>query len=220
MKPFWQEFGRIEGMTGKYIIESFGQKGNNCVAIVLTKAAILHYGMHRIFKKTFRDGHYILQLQNGDIHAIAAKDVARLNQKNKLRFRKAFSPADAARLKRLKEYVELCFAVMVRSLLLRGYESKELTESEAIQLLTRDGINTDHVHHLLGLKRKTPTARYLTLKNLRQFRRKKAVLLYSDSHIALASEGYYDNYGKAEELNGRIPVLERKRARGWFELKN
>jgi hypothetical protein len=207
-------------MTGRYIIESFGQKGNNCVAIVLTKAAILQYGMNRVFRKSRVGDHWIIRLKNGDILAISLKDVSRLSKRNKLVIRKPTGKKDAVTLQKLKNYADLCFAIMVRNIVINGFNGKEITESGAITLLTKDGMNTDHIHHLLGLKRKSVKAHYLTLKNIRQFRRKKAVLLYSDSHIALVSEGFYDNYGEAAELNGKIPVLEKKRARGWFELRN
>lgn len=205
-------------MDGKYIIESFGQKENNCVSIVLIKAAILQYGLNRIFKKRFEHGHWIVRLKNGDMHAISKKDVQRLSEKNKIHLRKSQNKTDTAQLKRISDYANLCFAVMVHTLIVRGYMGKELNETQAIKLLTRDGMNTHHIHHLLGLKRKTVSAHLLSLKNLRLFKKKKAVLLYSDSHIAVVSKGYYDNYGQAVELNGKIPLLEKKRARGWFEL--
>ncbi len=207
-------------MTGKYIIESFGQKDNNCVSIVLIKAAILQYGMNRVFKKRALHDHLIITLKNGDIHAISKKDVARLSKANKIHLRRAHNEKDALRLKKIKDYANLCFAVMVRSILIHGFNGKEYTETEAIRLLTKEGMNTHHIHHLLGLKRKSSTAHFLTLKNLRQFRNKKAVFLYSDSHIAVVSEGYFDNYGEAVELNGKIPLLEKRKARGWFELAN
>jgi hypothetical protein len=207
-------------MTGKYIIESFGQKDNNCVAIVLIKAAILQYGMNRIFKKRRIRDYWIITLKNGDIHAIAKKDVARLRKSNRIHFRRAHNEKDALRLKKIREFADLCFTVMVRAVLINGFNGKEYTETEAIKLLTEEGMNTHHIHHLLGLRRKTSSAHMLTPKNLRQFQNKKAVFLYSDSHIAVVSEGYFDNYGKAVELNGKIPVLEKKKARGWFELAN
>ena len=205
-------------MRGKYIIESFGQKDNNCVSIVLIKAAILHYGMNRIFKKRTLHGHWIITLKNGDIHAISQKEVNRLRRMNKIHFRRSLNEKDAANLKKIRECADLCFAVMVRSVILNGYDGKQYKESEAINLLTKEGMNTHHIHHLLGLKRKTVSAHYLTVKNLQQFRKKRAVLLYSDSHIAVVSRGFFDNYGKAVELNGKIPMLEHTKARGWFEL--
>jgi hypothetical protein len=214
----WLKIRLLCGVTGKYIIESFGQKDNNCVSIVLIKAAILHYGMNRIFKKRCLRGHWIITLKNGDIHAISQKDVSRLSKLNRIHFRRAVNQQDAAKLKKIRDYAELCFAVMVRSIVLNGYDGTEYVESEAVKLLTKDGMNTHHIHHLLGLKRKTSSAHYLTLKNLRQFRKKRAVLFYSDSHIAVVSHGFFDNYGTAVELNGKIPLLEKRRARGWFEL--
>lgn len=207
-------------MTGKYIIESFGQKDNNCVAIVLIKAAILQYGMNRVFKKRMYHDHWIITLRNGMIHAISEKDVKRLGKSNRIHFRRAKNKKDAAQLEKIKDYVDLCFAIMVRSILVHGFNNKEYTETDAIKLLTKEGMNTHHIHHLLGLKRKTNAAHFLTLRDLRQFRNKKAVFLYSNSHIAVVSEGYFDNYGKAVELNGKIPMLEKTRARGWFELAN
>lgn len=206
-------------MTGRYIIESFGQKDNNCVAVVLMKAAMLKYGLNRVFKKRKLRDHWIITLKNGDIHSISEKDLRRISRRARIHFRRGKNPTDRKRLRGIREYAGLCFAVMVRSVMLNGFDKKEYTESEAIHLLTKEGMNTHHIHHLLGLKRKTVSAHYLTRKNIGQFRNKKSVLLYSESHIAVVSEGYYDDYGVARELNGEIPLLEKRRARGWFELE-
>ena len=119
----------------------------------------------------------------------------------------------------MREYVNLCFAVIVRNLQLQGYDGKEYTESEAIETLTKTGLETDRMHSLLGLSRKTRTAHKLAQSHLRLFKRKKAVLLYSDRHIVIVSGGYYDDFGKAKKLNEEIPTLEGRKANRWFELK-
>ena len=146
-------------------------------------------------------------------------EIRKINTNNKILFARLQDPVKRARLKKLRQYVELCFAVIVRNLQLNGYYGNEYTLSSAIQQLTKEGMQTDHIHQLLGLRRKNSTAHKLSKKHLRSFSKKKAVLLYSESHITIVSGGYYEDFGKAIKVGGDIPVLKGKKAKRWFELK-
>lgn len=206
-------------MRGRFVIESFAQRENNCVLVVLVKAALLQYGISRVFRRRSFGDYLVIQLRNGHVLTIHPREISRLSRRARIRFRRARSHTDRVALQRVREFVYLCFTVMVKNITSFGFNGKTFTEAAAIRLLTKEGMNTQHIHELLGLRRKKPAAHALSLADLRRLRRKKSVLLYSDRHIVLASQGWYDNYGKAEKLGPGIPSLERRRARGWFELR-
>ena len=205
-------------MTGKFIIESFWQKKSNCVAIVLIKAAILTYGIGRVFKIQRRGAYQVVTLKDGRILVLGDNEINKINRKNAIVFSRFKDPLKKKEINKLKEYVELCFAIIARSIQINGYDGKEFTQSEAIRLLTHDGLKIERIHSLLGLSRKTRSAHTLTIKHLKNFHQKKAVLLYSDVHIVVASGGYYESYGHAVEIRDDIPILKRKKAKYWFEL--
>lgn len=206
-------------MTGLFLIESFWQKAANCASIVMIKAAILRYGIGRVFKKQRRSNQWLITLKDGSLVVLSDTAIRRINKKNKISFTHYSDKTKQAELRRLRTYAELCFAVMVRYLQLYGYEGREFTESSAIQTLTREGINTDHIHLMLGLKRKTSKAQKLFPSHLSLLRSKKSVLLYSDVHITLASQGFYEDFGTAMPITDTIPILKSRKARHWFELK-
>ena len=206
-------------MPGKFIIESFWQKAANCVSVVLIKAAILQYGLNRVFNINKKNDHYIITLKNKHLLILSGTEIKRISKQSKLNFRQPRDKNKKKQVGKLKAYVNLCFAVIVRNLQLHGYNGKEYTESKAIEVLTKEGLETDHMHSLLGLSRKTRAAHKLTQSHLHLFKSKKAVLLYSDRHIVVASGGYYDDFGKARKLDETIPTLEGRKANRWFELK-
>ena len=207
-------------MKDKFIIESFWQGKDNCVAIVIIKAAILKYGLNNVFKVKKLKDQLIITLKNKKIIVLTASDINRINKKNKIYFSPYKDSKKKSALKTLREYVELCFAVITRYIHLYGYEGRKHTEASAIRLLTKEGLETDSIHNLLGLKRKTKSAHKLALKHLVTFKRKKAVLLYSKAHIVVVSKGYYEHYGELVKLEtDKIPKLNKKPATNWFELK-
>ena len=120
----------------------------------------------------------------------------------------------------IRHYVNICLAAMIRILQIDGYNGKEYNQTQAIKLLTKDGMPTNKIHMLLGLKRRTPGSQKISLKHLTLFKKKKGVLLYSDFHITVASKGFYEDFGKAVPFSKEIPILKRRKARFWFELSN
>jgi hypothetical protein len=113
--------------------------------------------------------------------------------------------------------VKLCFAIFVHNLQLRGNAGRELTRSATIRLLTKEGIDTKHFHLLFGIRRR-PTQR-LSLKKLPVLKTKKVAVLYNDRHVAVCSEGYFDDFGTARKIENELPLLMGKKATGWFEIK-
>ena len=206
-------------MTSKFIIESFWQKADNCASIVLIKAALLTYGIGKVFNVNKKNGYLLITLKDKRMLLLTDTEIRKINTTNKIIFARSHDPVKKNRLKKLRQQVELCFAVIVRNLQLNGYDGNEYTLSSAIQQLTREGMQTDHIHQLLGLRRKSRTAHKLSEKHIHLFKRKKAVLLYSDSHITIVSGGYYEDFGKAIKLGDDIPVLKGKKAKHWFEIK-
>jgi hypothetical protein len=206
-------------MRSKFLIESFWQTEFNCVSVALIKAVILRYGLNRIFHYRRADDGYIITLKNKDQLAISLKDIDRLAQKCKIGFREESSRNQKRILDSIKRQVLLCFAVMVHRIQTEGYEGKKYTEQNALKLLNKRGMSTRQMHDLLGLSRKSKSADHLTRRRLALFRKKKSVLLYSSKHIVVVSKGYYDDYGEAVKLGDSFPILEGRKASGWFELK-
>jgi hypothetical protein len=185
----------------------------------MMKAALLEFGIKSVFRKIKKNNHWIVTLRNKDVVAISISDTARLGKKSRIYFNRNIHKY-AKNVRSLKEYTSICFAIMVRRVQLNGYNGREFTESAAVQLLTKQGVDTGTLPELLGLKKKTSGARFLRNGDLRLFKKKKAVLLYSDRHIVVVSRGYYDRYGEAVKLDDEAPMLEKKKARAWFELKH
>jgi hypothetical protein len=206
-------------MTDRFIMESFWQSQANCASVALIKAAILRYGVNKIFKVEKRLNQLLITLKNGQLMVLSSADINRINRDSRIIFSRYKDQKRKQGLKRLKDDVRLCFAVIVRNLHLNGYDGEEYTESSAIRTLAAEGIQTDHIHSLLGLRRKQPAAYRLSQKHLKDFKRKKGILLYNDAHIVTVSGGFYDDYGKATEIKDQIPVLNGKKAVAWYELK-
>jgi hypothetical protein len=205
--------------TDHFIIESFWQSESNCAVIALIKAAMIKYGLHNLFKVQQKNDHFIITLHNGRMLILSKQEIKSLNKKNKIRFSHTTDPKKKQHIQQIRGYVHLCFAIIVRSLQLLGYDGKEFTQSAALYELTLNGMKTDHLHDLLGLKRKTRSAHELAQKHLILFKRKKAVLLYSEVHIVVVTEGYYDNYGTAVQIKDTAPLLKGKPAKFWYELR-
>ena len=206
-------------MTKHFILESFWQKGANCTSISLIKAALLTYGIGKVFRVEKRSSYMIVTLKNKRVLVLTPAQVREINTANKIKFRTTHNQVHRKAIQRIREYVELCFAVMVRNMQLYKYNGKEYTQSTAIRQLTAEGMETDHLHELLGLQRKTSKAFRLSPKHLGTLRRKTAVLLYSTAHIVVVSKGKYENFGDIMEITNEIPILKKKKARHWFELK-
>jgi hypothetical protein len=205
-------------MNPKFILESFWQKGSNCIAIALIKAAILRYGFNNIFRKKKKDSQLIITLKNKTIVVLRDQDINRMNRNNLVVFKRAGSKKEKELVAHIRYCVEVCLAIMIRHIQLNGYEGKEYTESEAKKLLLKQGMKTEGMHELLGLSSKSKVQK-LSVGHLKKFKQKKAVLLYSDVHIVTVSKGYFDDWGKAARLTEEIPLLEGQKAKYWYELK-
>ena len=207
-------------MKDRFIIESFWQGSANCVSIVLIKAAALKYGVNKVYKVEKLKGQFIVTLRNKKMIVLAQEDITRINKKNRIHFSPYRQKKKKTEVLKLRKFVELSFAVIVRNIHLYGYNDRNHTESSAIRLLTKEGLETDHIQDLLGLSRKKPGLHKLALKHLSLFTRKKAVLLLSASHIVVVSKGYYEHYGELIKIEkNKIPILNKKPAKYWFELK-
>ena len=119
-------------VTSKFIIESFWQKADNCTSIVLIKAALLTYGIGKIFNVNKKNGYLLITLKDKRMLLLTDAEIRKINTNNKILFARSQDPVKRARLKKLRQYVELCFAVIVRNLQLNGYYVNEYTLSSAI----------------------------------------------------------------------------------------
>lgn len=161
-----------------------------------------------------------VSLPNGRCWSFTKQEIAELNTKNCIGFRRPSVNYPVQSLTRVKNFVRLCFAVMVRHLQLYGYAGKTYTEQSAIRALTKQGIDTTRFHLLLGLKR--TASKKLTKTNLNRAKKEKAVLLYNKKHIAVMAGNYYDNFGKAAPVpkqQDKLPVLFGKEATAWYTMK-
>jgi len=204
-------------MTSKFIIECFWQKKYNCVAVAFMKALVLRHGV-TCGLKTRQSGSYILvMLKNGKVLSFNKTELRSINHKNQISFARHKDPAKKKLAEAIRLHVELSFAVLVRNLQLRGYAGKELTQSDAVSMLTKEGTDTTHFHSLLGLSRKS--SRRLTAHNFQIVKQKRNILLFNAKHITICSYGYYEDFGKAVALGEEPPLLLGKKATGWFEIK-
>jgi hypothetical protein len=206
-------------MTDKFIIESFWQKKANCATVAIIKAAILKYGLNRVFTVRKKLGTYVVILKNKKLLTLTDADINRINRKNDITFSRYRVKSKKEQLNKLRNYARFCFAVIVRNIQLYGFDGKEYTQSAAVHNLLLKGIKTDHLHDLLGLTRRTQKAHRLTERQLPALKNKKGLLLYTHEHIVVASEGYYEDYGKAIVISDDIPLLKGKKAKFWYELK-
>jgi hypothetical protein len=181
------------------------------------KALLLRQGLHFDFRKVERGRYTIVTLKDGKVLSFSKSELRSINHKNQLSFARFSERKKQELLLRIKSQIELSFAILVRNLQIRGYAGKELTESAAIKMLTKDGTDTTHFHSLLGLNRKS--SKKLTLQNLELIRHKRNVLLFNDRHIAVCSYGYYEDFGKAVRLGKEAPSFLGKKVTGWFEIK-
>jgi len=206
-------------MTDKFILESFWQKKANCATIAIIKAAILKYGLNKVFKVNQKLGTCLVVLKDKKLLTLTDTEINRINRRNDIVFSRYKNPGKKKQLDKLRKYVRFCFAVIVRNIQLNGYDGKEYTQSAAIHELIREGLNIEHLHSLLGLYRKTTSAHKLVRSHLPILKRKKAVLLYNPDHIVVLSGGYYEDYGTAVPIGNEFPILKGKKARSWYELK-
>src|SRR5688572_5589225 len=133
-------------MTSNFIISGFWQKKANCASIVLIKAALLQYGIDQVFSNRRKNGHSIITLKDKRIIVLRDIEIREINRKNGIVFSKYRDARKKQMIKKLREYVHLCYAVIVRVIQLYGLEGKEFTQTSAIRLLTSKGIKVDHLH--------------------------------------------------------------------------
>jgi hypothetical protein len=201
-------------VSPKNLIEAFEQRASNCACIAFIKAMLLQFGMRRSFSISKKKKYLVIRLRNQEKVLLSVGDIARVNKKNLIRFHRTLS---AAKLKKLKTFVETSFAILVRQMQLKGFSGKQYTEDKAIKVLTKKGIDTAYFHELIGIRR-TPSQR-LTLKSFRSLEKKKAVFLLNDRHISICSRGWYEDFGIAKRLDKEIPVLLHRKIKYWYEIK-
>src|SRR5687767_7636942 len=131
-------------MTSKFIIESFWQKQGNCVCVSFMKALLLKYGVSCGLQKTKTGNFLLVWLPDGRSQSFNKTELRAINHRNQLSFARPTDPKQTILMKKIRDSVELCFAVLVRNLQIRGYAGKELTQSAAIRMLTKDGTDTTH----------------------------------------------------------------------------
>ena len=203
-------------MKPGFLIEAFWQKKDNCVCVAFMKSLIALHGPGCGFKTRTRGRYIIVELKDGKILSFSKTELKEVNNKNQISFAGANDKSKEQKLKKLKRGVEVCFAVMVRNLQLRGFAGKELTQSEAIKLLTKEGTDTRNFHALLGARR--TMSKKITGRNFISLKKKKSALLYNKKHITVCLDGWYEDFGVAKKLE-EVPDLLGEKATGFFELK-
>ena len=204
-------------MTSKFVIESFWQQGANCVVLAYSKAMLLTYGLQNSFKKRKIGKGNLVILRDKSSLFLSRKEIQKSNIGNRIYFRKYSNRKKARDIRKIKEFVELVFAILVQRLQLIGYNGKEFTRTHSKKALTNEGMTTERFHELIGIKKK-PVHKFLK-KDIQKIIRKKAVLLYHNNHIVCASHGRFNEDTGTAMITDKIPVLRGRKAKGWFELK-
>lgn len=208
-------------MDEKWLLSSFWQTNKtNCATIAVIKAAILQYGPDKIFIATPTTTGYRIKLRSKRTFEITNGEINRLSKEMSIVFDKK-SP-HKRKLEIVKRCVSLCFTIMVTSLVKYGlhYNSKyyEYTMKEAIEELVDESFNPISAAAALGVKitnRHEPeniTSKAASLK------RKKAVILANDYHVAAMSYGWYDSYGRLKHWNKKWPKIKGEKMIFWYGL--
>ena len=204
-------------VTSKFVIESFWQQASNCVTMSYCKAMLLTYGFRKSFSRNKIGKGVLITLQDKSSIFFTKSEIKQLNKGHGIYFKKYSNRKKAKDSRKIKAFVEIFFAIVVKRMQLIGYSGKEFTRSRAIKTLTKDGLTSERFHELIGVKRKK--AKRFLKKDIKELIKKKAVLMYNERHITCASHGLYnDNTGTAS-ITDKIPLLQGLKAKAWYELK-
>ncbi|GAO44105.1 hypothetical protein [Flavihumibacter petaseus] len=213
-------------MTDRFIMESFWQhpEAYNCAVVAVIKTAILQYGIGKIFSLRKTNKNYLVRLRNGESLNLTTLEVDQLYKGCSFVYSRYTSGNKQKDLKRLKKYVKICYAIMVKYLHEIGFRDQHFKISKAKKLLQfgfgkKHPFNTDHLYLFLGLTRNDEITDFKK-KHLPYIRTAKALILYSPTHVVAVSNGYYDDYGTPTKLkNDKVPKLGKAKAEWWYELK-
>jgi hypothetical protein len=204
-------------MTDRFILEAFWNTQSNCVITAFIKAILTLKNRSSLLRIRRRGNYWYMKVPDGRLWCFTSAEISDLNSGNKFIFRHASSKSDQKNLNRLKITVRSWYAIAVRSLQVYGYEKKELTVSEAKQLLTKEGMRSGDFHRLLGIRR-TPSTK-LSLSNLRRLQNKKGILLYNTGHIIAAASGLYDRDGEAVSIGNKLPIARNRKLTYYFQVR-
>jgi hypothetical protein len=202
----------------RFILESFWQEdGFNCSSIALIKAALLLYGSRIFRKRTTEAGESIMVwLRNGKTVELTRKRIKKISEKNRIVFEEGVTKTENARINKLEEQVNLCFAVMVAYLVTHGKE--KYTWGEARKQLADKGYYSDEVHELLGLRKRTrgknPPLKKIDLVKPPSY----PMIVYDRDHAVVAYKGYYDKYGKLKPLEKIRKLYGEIRGCYWYRV--
>jgi hypothetical protein len=205
-------------MTDRFILESFWQREDygNCTTVATIKAAIIKHGCNKVFRKIEKRGNYLLiTLQSNELILLSNSEIKDYNKDNGVGFQPYRSAKEKKDMRELKNCVCLCFAVMVKYLKEYGFDD-EYYDWEARETLLHDGINADYSFELLGLKR--GPVKEITKRLSKEFKRKKAMLIYHNKHTVAASGGFFDVDGDANLFEEKRPKLRDRKAKWWYEI--
>jgi hypothetical protein len=204
-------------MDHRFVIESFWQRGANCVCVAFIKALLLDPALKRSFLVQRKNHITFVFLADDRVLVFTDSEIRYINRQNKIAFRRPREKELKQAITGIRSFVELCFAILVRNLQLKGLDGKEFTQSDAIRALTCEGIDIAHFHVLLGVRRSASLS--LSLKKIQQLRKMSAVLLFNKKHIVIASAGWYEDFGKAIPLGPGLPLLLKKPATHFYRLR-
>jgi hypothetical protein len=197
-------------------MEAFWQKGHNCAFVAFVKVGLMTFGIKEAIAVEKQEDLFIIRLRNGRKWKITRQEVKELNKLNRTGFQRGKNDKQKKQLSRLKELVEIFYAVIIKHMVQRGYLGKKFSVETASAALNDEGMKTTYFHSLPGWKR-TPS-HDLQEKDLAGLKKKKHILLFSERHIVAASKGYYDRYGKVIKMNNHLPYLLKEKAGAWYSL--
>ena len=169
------------------LLSIFWSAADNCVAVAFIKAMLAGKQLCKI--KNSR-GKLYLSLKDKTVISFTSRQIKLMNTGNGIRYRRF------PQQKKLRQQVEVLFALLILQLQLHGYAGQELTQSKAKKLLV-DGIATRTIHRWLGVKQ--TRCRYKK-SDWDHIRRLSAILVFNQKHIAFTSKGYFDQGGTPVSL--------------------
>lgn len=199
-------------MKENRVFSIFTQASNNCVPVALIKASIDKFGIGKVYKKlVIQNNSYKITLRSGKEIIITFKEFHKIISSISIDIELSKKDPVPALASLLHE-INLLYAIIVKSAVKIGYideyDDKEPIKNlkEAIDLVTHEGLCTDHAHKYLGLNRGQ-----IYNYNISKISKMPAsgVIMYNCNHTVAVSHRKFDNYSDMENLSGKIAIKQK-----------
>lgn len=186
-------------ITNEDIIKAFWQQGaNNCASIALIKASIGTFGLYKVFSVEDSGEKYSVTLKNGTAITFTKRDLEQSILVGSFQPSKDRTPEKQEVYKLIREYAQLCFAVMVAKY---NLDNKLNSFDLALNKLS-NGANARFVSQYLGLENYCSEAFRgdAQLPNMIAWQHMPWL-----KHVVYMSENKYDYYGSVLNNIAKFP---------------